>query len=283
MPVAIEAAQTGRDRRERRHALVRVLPLLDQPLQRRRTARRDGPLEHRGLHRVDDREDELLGHPGESPSGRLLRNEPGARLPSQDPQARVLLALAALSPAEQPSEADDHDDRERREQHRGAGGDQRGAFRVDRQGALRVRVEPRADPSEERARGQEAERGGGDTDRHAGPPRAAVVGDRARREQRAEHQADHQQDVHDGVVAARVSPAPAVDEAEDGHQDDDHEQECGPLQEREVRALEVDSEVGGGERSDQQYWQERADPDRRGDAETLQEGEEIVHGRASVR
>ena len=60
--------------------------------------------------------------------------------------------------------------------------------------------------------------------------------------------------------------------------DDDREQEPGLLEEGEVGALEVEAEVGGGERSDQERGQEGPDSDRRGDAETLKEGEEIVHG-----
>ena len=49
-----------RHRRERGHAVVHVLAALDQQLHRRGLAARHRPLEHRGLHGVDDREDELL-------------------------------------------------------------------------------------------------------------------------------------------------------------------------------------------------------------------------------
>ena len=72
--------------------------------------------------------------------------------------------------------------------------------------------------------------------------------------------------------------AAAIDDAEDGHRDHDGQQEPGLLQESEVGAVEVESEVAGGERSDQERGQEGSDSDRRGDAETLKEVEEIVHG-----
>ena len=49
-----------RDRREGRDAVVDQRALLDQHLQRRRAPGVDRPLEHRGLHGVDDGEDELL-------------------------------------------------------------------------------------------------------------------------------------------------------------------------------------------------------------------------------
>ena len=49
-----------RDGREGRHAVVDQRALLDQHLQRRRAPGVDRPLEHRGLHGVDDGEDELL-------------------------------------------------------------------------------------------------------------------------------------------------------------------------------------------------------------------------------
>ena len=49
-----------RHRRERGDAVVDVLAALEQELQRRRPPAHDSPLEHRGLHGVDDDEDELL-------------------------------------------------------------------------------------------------------------------------------------------------------------------------------------------------------------------------------
>ncbi len=49
-----------RDRRIRRHAVVDVGPALHQQLQRRRPPGLDRALEHRGLHGVDDGENELL-------------------------------------------------------------------------------------------------------------------------------------------------------------------------------------------------------------------------------
>ena len=65
VPVGPDAGRDAR-RAHRRHgrergdAVVDERAALDQQLQRRRAARRHRPLEHRGLHGVDDREDELL-------------------------------------------------------------------------------------------------------------------------------------------------------------------------------------------------------------------------------
>ena len=65
-------SRAGRDRRradrrhrgEGRHQLTGVLTVLEQPRQGRRAPRGHGLFEHRGLHRVDDREHQLLvrGH-----------------------------------------------------------------------------------------------------------------------------------------------------------------------------------------------------------------------------
>ncbi len=58
--MAIDAEQTGvTDGNAATHS-PDVVPALHQQLEGRRPARRDRLLEHGGLHRVDDREDELL-------------------------------------------------------------------------------------------------------------------------------------------------------------------------------------------------------------------------------
>ena len=60
MPVAIDAEQTGVTEGNAATQSADVVPALHQQGERGRAARGDRPLEHGGLHRVDDREDELL-------------------------------------------------------------------------------------------------------------------------------------------------------------------------------------------------------------------------------
>ena len=251
----------GRDRREGGHAVVDVLALLEQQLEDRRAAARHRPLEHRGLHGVDDDEDELLAH-------------------REDSEARVLLAGAAAPAGEQPGEPGDDEDRERREEHRGAGGGQRRALAVERQHRLGLGVEPAAHADEQRAGGEEAERRRGGPGHDAGGDHVVVVGQRRGALQRAQDQREHQQRVHDRP-GVHVRPA-AGDELEQHHQHEHGEQERPLLQEREGGALEVDAEVGRGERSHQEHRQERTDADRGGDPGALQEVEHEFHLRRAT-
>ena len=115
-----------------------MLAALDQQLHRRGLAARHRPLEHRGLHGVDDGEDELLH--------RRMR-----RPAYFSPSRRRL-------PSSSHAEAADQEEGERREEDRDAGAGQRRAFGVDGQGAGGLGVEPAAHAREQVARGQEAER-----------------------------------------------------------------------------------------------------------------------------
>ena len=127
----------GRDRRERGDAVVDVLAALDQQLQRGCAAARDDPLEHRGLHGVDDGEDELLHRSTRKPA----YFSPSRRRP----------------PISSHASAADHEQGERREEDREAGGDQRHALGVDRQRARRLGVQAATNAREQRPRGEEAE------------------------------------------------------------------------------------------------------------------------------
>jgi hypothetical protein len=77
----------------------------------------------------------------------------------------------------------------------------------------------------------------------------------------------------------RRSPAPARRDAKSSAATATHDgqQERPGLEEREVRAVEVDGTIGRGERAGQQDGQERADADRGGQAGALEEVEDEVH------
>ena len=160
----------GRHARERGDALVHELAALDQLLQRRRPARRDRPLEHRGLHRVDDGEDELLHRRIRRPA----YFSPARRRPpsSSHASAATISTASGGNRTERPaaSSAD--------------------ALGVERQRVAALRVQPRADAAEQRARGRPPERGGRRADDQARPPGGADVVERAGGQQRAQHHRD---------------------------------------------------------------------------------------------
>jgi hypothetical protein len=85
------------------------------------------------------------------------------------------------------------------------------------------------------------------------------------------------------VPRARAAPAGAArrrragSEVERRDRDHDGQQERPGLEEREVRAVEVDGTIGRCERAGQQDGQERADADRGGQAGALEEVEDEVH------
>ena len=129
-----------RHRRERRDAVVDVVAALHQRLSVGARPLDDRPLEHRGLHRVDDDEDELLGH-------RRMRK------PAYFSPARRRL------PSSSQASAAMHEDRQRREQDREPGGGEAGALAVDRQRRLRLGVQPRCARARTATAPREAERG----------------------------------------------------------------------------------------------------------------------------
>ena len=128
MPVAIEAAQTGVTEGKAAHAVVHVVAALHQQLERRRAAGRDRLLEHRGLHRVDDGEDELLaaGHGAQRRMRRPAYFSPSRRRPPASSQTRAPITSSASGG----------------KRMREPGGAERGALGVDGQRARRLVVEP---------------------------------------------------------------------------------------------------------------------------------------------
>ena len=180
--VAVRAGPGGdrggadrRDRRERRDALARVVPALHQQLQRRRAARRDRLLQHGGLHRVDDGEDELLGPRHGVSAGsavrRTSRPRGGGRPRAARPARRRRAARAA---------------------GRGSRRPRRGARRLPRRRAARAAAcssrRRRTRPNSCRA-AWKPERGRGDAGDRAGPPVARAVRDGARGDQRTQRRA----------------------------------------------------------------------------------------------
>jgi len=106
-----------------------------------------------------------------------------------------------------------------------------------------------------------------------------VVGDRARGHERAEHDGEREQG-HAERTALGARPAHTAGR-EVGQQDEHQhgEQERPGLQEREVRPVEVEADVGGGERAGEEDRQEGPDADRGGQPGALEEVEEVVHAR----
>ena len=173
-----------------------------------------------------------------------------------------------------------HEHRERRQQDREPRGGEGGGLGVERERTGGVRFEPGAHPAEQRACGDEAERRGAGADDDPRPPCAAAVGDGSGGREGAEHEGDRRQDVGDG---AELRPTPALDEAQHGDENDDRQQEARLLEKAEARAVEVDADVAGGERADEQRGQERPDADPGGDSKPLEQVEEVVHGLACGR
>ena len=179
-----------RHRRERGDAVVDVLAALDQQLQRRRLAARHRPLEHRGLHGVDDGEDELLHRRMRRPA----YFSPSRRRPPSSSQARPPITRRASGGKRIES----------------AGGGQRGALGVDGQRACGLGVEPAAHAAEQAARGERSR--APRRRRRATTPgddRVPAVGERAGGLERAQHDARGGQraDERDGgSIAAGARP-----------------------------------------------------------------------------
>ena len=75
----------------------------------------------------------------------------------------------------------------------------------------------------------------------------------------------------------------ALDDAEHGHADQHREQEAELLEEREVRSVEVEAEVGARERAREQHGQERPHADGGGDPDPLKQVEDEIHQRRGGR
>ena len=200
----------------------------------------------------------------------------GGRSP-EDAQAGVLLALAAPAADQQPAQHGEHDEGERREEHGEPGRQQAGPVGVERERARGLVVQSPADPQEEGPRRDEAEDGARRAHDHPGPDLVAAVGEGSSRRERTQCDGQREQRVHRRAGVEDRVPAASCHEVDDRDQGDDRDQERPALEEREVGALEVDPEVSGGQRADEQDGEERADADRRGDAGTLQEVEQEVH------
>ena len=136
-----------RDRREGRDAVVDVGARAPSAAQRRRAAGRHRPLEHRGLHRVDDREDELLA--AATAAHRRIRS-PAYFSPSR---RRPPTSSQTSPPSTRSASGGNRID--------SAGGDERGALGVERQRAGGLGVEPA------RGRGRTARRGRDEAERRA--------------------------------------------------------------------------------------------------------------------
>ena len=169
-PVAIAADATGRDRRERRHAVADVGAAVEQRRERRRLALGDRLVEHVRLQRVDDREDELLRH-----YRRIL--SPAYFSPSR-----------RRPPSEQHDEARDREERERRHEDRDRREEERGAVRVGGEERRLVRLEPARAPAR-RARRPRASRAPRRAGRAASPIHASSPPSASapREQQRAQH------------------------------------------------------------------------------------------------
>ena len=77
-----------------------------------------------------------------------------------------------------------------------------------------------------------------------------------------------------------AGPARRTSEGREGEQHEHDRQRGRLLEEGEVGAVEVDADVAGGERADEQEGEKGPDADRRGDAGALEQVEEKVHGLA---
>ena len=186
----------------------------------------------------------------------------------------------AAEPREQhPRQQRGGDDPDRRGEHR-QHRDQR--LRLPRRTAARPRRRPSSSRARTRAssgtRGRGAERRARDAGDQPRPRLVVVLSERPGEQQRAERQPatdDHERERTRAPPAAAPKRLLGVRQRE--RADHHPEQEGRALQEREVGALEVDLDVAGRQRADRERREERADADRDGDADPLEDVENQVH------
>ena len=110
-------------------------------------------------------------------------------------------------------------------------------------------------------------------DDQAVPPRVVAIVDRRGAQQRAEADPDAAQRGLAGgpLRAAGAVKTEAISAIDQGEQPDRR------FEERELRPVEVEADVAGGQRAGQQGGQERAEPCRGGEAEPLEDVESELH------
>ena len=272
--VVLARAVAGRDRgrgdrghrREGRHAVADVGAALEQRRERGRLALRDRLVEHVRLQRVDDGEDELLRH-----YRRILRPAyfwPSRRRPPASSRTNAGIARCA-SGGTKIAIAGEHERR---------------AVGVRRQERRLLRLEARADALDEAADRQPAQRRA-ERRRQTSPIQTSPRRPRARprtgaRRGRGRRPARSRPGRVPRGRPGRRAGRRALDEERDHGQHHDRREKGRGLEEREIRAVEVDADVAARERAGEQRREVRADAGGRREAGAGPDVEEEAHGRA---